>query len=103
MTDHIPSSRLDGIAILLGALALILAVVVVVQSASNRALQQKIATGQAKLAQAQTMANLDNSLVQLMAKAAADRNDSALRNLLARNGVTFKTPPVPAAQPEVAK
>lgn len=102
--DDAPRSRFDGVAVLLGALALLLAIVSVVQSARNRMLQAEVTEGQVKLAKAQTMANLDNSLVQLMAKTAADKNDSALRDLLARNGVTFKTPPAPKPpEPETGK
>jgi 3-methyladenine DNA glycosylase Mpg len=103
MTDDAPRSRFDSVAVLLGALALILAIASVVQSARNRTLQVQVAEGQAKLAKAQTMANLDNSLVQLMAKTAADKNDGALRDLLARNGVTFKAPPAPAPEAEAGK
>jgi cell division protein FtsB len=103
MTDDASRSRFDGIAVLLGALALLLAIVTVVQSVRNRTLQAQVADGQAKLAKAQAMANLDNSLVQLMAKTAADKDDRAIRDLLARNGVTFKAPPAPAPEPETAK
>ncbi len=101
--DDAPRSRFDSVAVLLGALALMLAIVTVVQSARNRMLQAEVAEGQAKLAKAQTMANLDNSLVQLMAKTAADKNDGAIRDLLARNGVTFKAPPALAADAETDK
>jgi hypothetical protein len=99
--DDAPRSRVDGVAVILGAVALILAILSVVQSARNRMLQTDVAAGQVKLAKAQTLANLDNSLVQLMAKTAADKDDGALRDLLARNGVTFKAPPAPA--PETGK
>jgi hypothetical protein len=99
--DDAPRSRFDGVAVILGAVALILAILSVVQSARNRSLQAQVAEGQAKLAKAQTMANLDTSLVQLMAKTAADKNDGAIRDLLARNGVTFKAPP--ATAPETGK
>jgi hypothetical protein len=101
--DDAPRSRVDGMAVILGAVALILAILSVVQSARNRSLQAQVAEGQAKLAKAQTMANLDTSLVQLMAKTAADKNDGAIRDLLARNGVTFKAPPAPAPAPETGK
>jgi hypothetical protein len=101
--DDAPRSRFDGVAVILGAVALILAILSVVQSARNRMLQADVAAGQVKLAKAQTLANLDNSLVQLMAKTAADKNDGALRDLLARNGVTFKAPPAPKTEPESAK
>jgi cell division protein FtsB len=99
--DDAPRSRFDGVAVIFGAAALILAILSVVQSARNRSLQAQVAEGQSKLAKAQALANLDNSLVQLMAKAAADKDDGALRDLLARNGVTFKAPPAP--QTESAK
>ena len=103
MTDDASRSHFDGIAVLLGALALLLAIVTVAQSARNRTLQAEVTEGQAKLAKAQALANLDNSLVQLMAKTAADKDDRAIRDLLARNGVTFRAPPTPAPEPETAK
>lgn len=103
MTDDKPNSRFDTVAVLLGALALLLAIVSVVQSARNRMLQAEVTEGQAKLAKAQALANLDNSLVQLMAKTAADKDDGALRDLLARNGVTFKAPPAPKPEAEPGK
>jgi hypothetical protein len=103
MTDDVSKSRFEGIAVLLGALVLILAIASVVQSARNRTLQTQVSEGQVKLAKAQTLANLDNSLVQLMAKAAAEKNDGALRDLLARNGVTFKAPLAPAPDAEPGK
>ncbi len=90
MTETHRASRLSKASVYLGGLALLLAIVTVVQGMSNRSLQQEVATGQAQVAKAQTLANLDNSLVQLMAKSAVDNNDNALRDLLARNGVTFK-------------
>ena len=106
MIDDQPTSRFDSVAVLLGVLAMILAIATVVQAASNRSLQGKVAAGQAKLAQAQAMANLNNSLIQLMAKTAAEKDDRAIRDLLARNGVTFNSPPAPvadAAGPEAGK
>ncbi len=97
MTDDPPRSRFDTLAVVLGVIALLLAVATVVQAAQVRALQQQVRDGQGKLAQAQTMANLDNSLIQLMAKTAAENDDNAIRDLLERNGVTFKPPPIPSA------
>jgi hypothetical protein len=98
--DHEAKSRWDSVALLLGALALVLAVLTVVQSGRNRSLQKQLGDGQAKLTKAQAIANLDNSLIQLMAKAASDKNDGAIRDLLARNGVTFKSAPAPAPKAE---
>ena len=89
-------------ATLLGGLALVLAVFSVVQSGANRDLQETASANQAQLQKAQTLATIDNNLVQLLAKAAAEGNDSDIRALLARNGVTFRTrsaDPAPLAAP----
>lgn len=72
---------------------LILAIALVVLGAQNRSLQDQVAAGRQQLARAQTFAGLDNSLVQLLAKTAAEKNDAALKDLLAHNGVTFKVEP----------
>ncbi|MBV8593380.1 MAG: hypothetical protein JOZ27_03650 [Caulobacteraceae bacterium] len=73
----------------MGGLALLLAIGTVVQADANRKLQKEATTGQAQIAKAQTFANVDNAVIQLTAKSAADNNDPALRDLLARNGVIF--------------
>jgi len=83
----------NGLKIGLSAVALIMAVFMAFESAHNRALQEKVGKERETLARAQTFTNLDNSLVQLLAKTAAEKNDQALRNLLADNGVTFKVEP----------
>lgn len=74
----------------LAGVVLVIAVMTVWQAGTNRTLQQQAADNQQKLAKAQTVAALDNNLVQLLAKAAVEANDAALRNLLAANGVTLK-------------
>ena len=83
----------------LGALALVLAVLSVVGAQINRGLQQQVDAVRPDLAKGQTFANIDNSLIRLLAKAAVEKNDTALRDLLARNGVTFK---VDGAAPSAA-
>lgn len=86
----------------LGALALILALLNVIGAQRNRTLQAEVDTAQASLQRAQAFVNVNNGLIQLLAKAAAERNDPAIRDLLARNGVTFKLSAAPAAAaPEV--
>ena len=87
------NDRLGLVSALIGALALVLAVVTVVQSSANADLQVTAAQQQAQLAKAQALATLDNNLVQMLAKAAAEQNDGDIRGLLARNGVTFRTSP----------
>ncbi len=91
--------RLGWATALLGGFALALAVVSVVQSAANQDLQQSATAAQAQLQKTQTLSALDNNLVQLLAKTAAEGNDSDIRALLARNGITFRTRPADAAVP----
>ncbi|WP_152417373.1 hypothetical protein [Sandarakinorhabdus sp. AAP62] len=85
----------DGLAVL----ALVLALLNVAGAQRNRALQSEVEEGQQALVRGQTFANVNNSLIQLLAKTAAERNDPALRELLARNGITFQVsaPAQPAA------
>lgn len=88
------------IAAALGVIVLVLGVMTVWTAAANRRLQQTLAANQEKVAKAQAAANLDNNLVQLLAKAAIDGKDGALRDLLAANGVTMKQDgPAPAPSP----
>lgn len=96
MTDINTGARGGIIAAPLGTVVLILGVWTVWQSSDNRELQQAMADNQQKQAKIQTIANLDNNLVQLLAKSAVDDKDGALRELLLENGVTLK--PGPAAQ-----
>lgn len=95
-----PQSWID---LLGGGLALVLALLTAYQSYSNRALQDQLIKTQADLVRAQTLANLDNNLIQLMAKAAVDSNDGAMRALLARNGVTVTAKASAAATSDGAK
>lgn len=85
--------RVNRLANGLSAVVLVLAVAMVFASAQNRSLQDKVNAERADLVKAQTLASLDNSLVQLLAKTAAEKNDGALQALLARNGVTFHVEP----------
>lgn len=80
----------------LGVLALMLAVLNIAGAQRNRALQAEVTAGQAVQERGQTFANVNNSLIQLLAKSAAEKNDGALRDLLARNGVTFQLNAAPA-------
>jgi hypothetical protein len=85
----------DGLA----TVALVLAVAVFYEGVQMRALQDRVNAEHADLVKAQTFANLDNGVVQLIAKTAADKNDADLRALLASNGVTFRVQPGAAAAP----
>lgn len=87
-----------------GALALLLSIITVGFAIANTSLQRAAAAGQAKAASAQTAANVNSSLIRMLAKSAAENNDAALKALLAQNGITFKEAPSapPPAAPALA-
>ena len=87
-----------------GGLALLLSIVTVGFAIANSALQRAAAEGQAKAASAQTAANVNSSLIRMLAKSAAENNDPAIKTLLAQNGITFKETPgaTPPASPAPA-
>ncbi|QDZ07853.1 hypothetical protein FPZ24_10450 [Sphingomonas panacisoli] len=74
-----------------GLLVLVLVVMTVVVASQNRSLQQQVADGQAKLASAQAAGNVNSTLIRMLASAAADNNDAAIKALLTENGITFKS------------
>ncbi len=84
------------------ALALILAIVLAFEGVQNRSLQDKVNSERAELTRAQAFANIDNSVVQLLAKTAVEKNDNAIRGLLASNGVTLQLQPNAAGAPATA-
>ena len=90
----------DRLQLLLGLVGLVASVALVVTGILNRSLQTEIAAGQAKIANAQTAANVNNSLIRLLAKAAAEKGDDRIRDLLARNGITYAPAATPAAAQE---
>jgi hypothetical protein len=101
MTEGISRSRSDHFASVLGGISLLLAAGNVYQAQANRSVQAQVAEGQAKLSRAQTLANVDKALVDLMAKAAVNDGDGALRTLLAKNGVTLNARSATATPPTV--
>ena len=82
-----------------GGLALLLSIVTVGFAIANASLQRTATAGQAKAASAQAAANVNASLIRLLAKSAAENHDPDLKTLLAQNGITFKETPgaTPAA------
>lgn len=84
---------LDRMTAIGGALVLILVIVTVFVAAHNRGMQTNVAEGQAKLTSAQAAGNVNATLIRMLASAAADNNDDAIKSLLATNGVTFKQGP----------
>jgi hypothetical protein len=82
----------------LAGLALILALASVVLSVQIRNLQDHVESQRADLMKAQAVAQVDNSVIQLLARTAVEKNDPQIRALLATVGVTLGTqPPPPAA------
>lgn len=98
------NSPLPGIvAAALGAVVLVLGGMTVSAASTNRGLQQTLAGNQEKVAKAQAAANLDNNLVQMLAKSAIDDKDAALRDLLSANGVTLKQTDAPKPRNDAPK
>jgi hypothetical protein len=77
----------------LGAVALALAIWLSVTISSVRSLSAETQNLSAQVSRGTTLAQVNNNLIQLMARTAAERNDDQLRNLLQSNGVTFKVQP----------
>lgn len=96
-------SPLDRVHFALGGLALVLAILAVGFVIANASLQKTAAAGQAKIASAQTAANLNNSLIRMLAKSAAENNDPALKTLLAENGITLSEAKPAAPTPSPAQ
>ena len=86
----------------LGGVAVLLAGLSVAGAERNRAAATANDSQRAALARTQQFAQVDTALVQLLAKAAVERNDSALRALLAVNGVTFQVN-APAVAPAASQ
>lgn len=96
-------SRKPRLGTLLGGGVLLLALVDSVGAQMNRSLQSDVGALQTQLARSRTFLQVDNALVQLLARTAAEKDDGAIRALLARNGVTFRKGDVPAPSGETAK
>jgi hypothetical protein len=47
-----------------------------------------------------TLARVNSQLIQTLANMSAQSNDEAIREMLARHGVTFSTPPATSGQPQ---
>ncbi|QXQ07484.1 hypothetical protein KX816_05515 [Sphingosinicellaceae bacterium] len=93
--DRKRPDRIGQLGAVLGALALALSVATVLQASSNGDLQAAAVQGQAQVAKGRALASVDNELVGLLAKAAAENHDDSIRALLAQNGVTFRAGPAP--------
>lgn len=87
--------------VLLGALALILAIVNALLFSNNRQEQNEISTRGQYIQQSLQLEPLYQSLIKSLAELAAKDNDKQIRDLLAAQGITFSTNAQP--QPTPAK
>lgn len=70
--------------------ALILAIAVTVQTVRQRSLQSDIEANAELLQNGQTLANLNNSLIQIIVQKAVETDDEQLKALLAENGISYR-------------
>lgn len=80
---------------MLGALALVLAIVNAVMFSNNRREQNDLALRGQYIQQSQQLEPLYQSLIKSLADLAAKDNDKQLRELLASQGITFNANSVP--------
>jgi hypothetical protein len=83
--------------VILSSIALVLIVVNISLSTSNRAVQEDVAQRQNQLAGGQQLSQFNQNLVQIIAEAAYKDNNTQLRDLLASQGISLKSSPTPAA------
>jgi hypothetical protein len=85
------------------AVVALLAVVVKFAISSSAAIAaHDVAERQHRIVAAQTLSQVDNQLVQMMAAASAQTNDTDIKRLLADNGVQFTIAPSRPAAPAIA-
>lgn len=82
--------------VMLGALALILAIVNAVMFSNNRQEQNDVSIRGQYIQQSQQLEPLHQSLIKSLAELAAKDNDKQLRDFLAAQGITFNANPQPA-------
>ena len=77
------------------ALTLILLITEVLLVTSNRKAQAELERHKQAITQGQTLNQLNQGLVRVMAEAALKNNNMQLRALLSSQGITLKTEPLP--------
>lgn len=90
---------LGQLAALLAFVALALAVWSAVLGVENRALGKTVGEQQNMVARARSIAQVDNALIQLISRTAAQTDDAELAALLTKNGVSFQEQSRPTAGP----
>jgi predicted Holliday junction resolvase-like endonuclease len=79
------------IAIFLGGIALVLTIVLVGVSISNRSLERKLQVQQGAIQAGQTSQQVGSAIVRDAATIAVQNNNSQLRELLGKHGITINT------------
>ena len=79
-------------AVAFGALALVLLVLNVSFINGNRSLQDQLSQRQAVISRGQTLSQVNQGLVQALASAALKEDDKQIRDMLAGQGITLKSP-----------
>lgn len=77
--------------VVFGVLGLILVVTNISMISSNRSLQAQISERQSIISKGVTLSQINQSLVQALADVAVRKNDPAVRDLLAAQGITIKS------------
>ena len=92
------------VALALSGLSLALAVAYIVLVQNNRSVQLDVNQRQQFINQSIQLGRINDTLIRLIAAAAASKNDAKLRELLAQNGITInaagepeKAPPPPSS------
>jgi hypothetical protein len=79
-----------GIAILSGTLSLALLIADVALIEGNRQLQNDVTQRQSDIGKGASITQLNQNLIQALADAAVGSNDTAIKDLLAAQGITVK-------------
>jgi hypothetical protein len=78
-----------GSSLALGALSLVLLFADIALIDSNRHMQENANARQADINKAASLSSINQGLVQALAEAAVNENDSAIKDLLAGQGITI--------------
>lgn len=90
-------------AVLCAALGLLLFGVSAALTSSNRVMQEEVNARQAVINNAVTTSPLNQSLAQALAEASVKDNDTAIRALLAEQGISVRKPEMPTKPDATAK
>lgn len=87
----------------LSALCALVTVYNFLLGAEVRKLQSNVATRQQFITESVPLARMNNQIIQTLANMSARSNDAAIRDMLARHGVTFSSPEPDQPDPDQAQ